>query len=213
MEKTKEILEALNWRYAVKQFDSAKSLGPEQIAFLKETLRLAPSSWGLQPWRFVFVARGELRKKLREKAMKQAQVEDCSQLIVLCRPEMIGQADVDKYVTMNANATGVPRESLEGLKKVISGFISGLTEERAAAWMEVQVHIALGFLLAACAEAGIDACPMEGFERDGFDELLGLREKGLRSVVVCAAGMRAASDKYAQRAKVRYSTGDVILSI
>ncbi len=213
MEKTKDILDAFHWRCAVKQFDASKGLSPEQVAFLKEVLRLSPSSFGLQPWRFVFVARGELRKKLREKAWNQAQIEDCSQLIVLCRPEGIGQGDVDKLVTATGAATGAPPESLEGMKKMISGFVSGLKEERAAAWMEDQVYIALGILLAACAQAGIDACPMGGFEGEGFDELLGLRDKGLRSVVLCAVGTRAGSDKYAKRAKVRYPTGDVILSV
>lgn len=213
MGKTKEIIDALNWRYAVKQFDASKNLSPEQVAFLKETLRLAPSSFGLQPWRFVFAAKGELRKKLRAKAWNQAQIEDCSQLIVLCRPEKIGQGDVDKFVTATAAAAGAPRESLAEMKKMLSDFISGLSEEQAAAWARDQVFIALGVLLAACAQAGIDACPMGGFEPEGFDELLGLKDRGLRSVVLCAAGTRADSDKYAKRAKVRYPASDVILSV
>lgn len=213
MAKMKEMLGALNWRYAVKRFDAAKSLSPEQVAFLKEALRLSPSSFGLQPWRFVFVAKGELRKKLRGKAWNQAQVEDCSQLIVLCRPEKIGQGDVDKFVATTADTIGVPRESLDGMKKMMSGFVLGLTAEQAAAWARDQVFIALGVLLAACAQAGIDACPMGGFESESFDELLGLKEQGLRSVVLCAVGTRAGSDKYAERAKVRYPAQDVVLSV
>ncbi|PCI33010.1 MAG: NAD(P)H-dependent oxidoreductase [Elusimicrobia bacterium] len=213
MAETHEILKALNWRYATKQFDTSKKLSDGQVSFLKETLRLSASSFGFQPWKFLFITDSELRKRLRTKAFNQTQVEEASHLIVLCRQEKLTSADVDKLISATSSATGAPEDSLAGFKNVLSGFVSGLSQEKAEVWCEKQVYIALGSLLTAAARAGIDACPMEGFERPGFDEVLGLEKKGLRSVVLCTVGIRSEGDKYATRAKVRYPLADVVETI
>ncbi len=213
MADTQEILKNLNWRYATKEFDANKKLSDDQVSFLKEVLRLSASSFGMQPWKFLFIRDAELRQKLRPKAWNQAQITDASDLIVLCRQESVTPADVDKLIDATASATGAPAEALSGFKDMLGGFISGLSKEKAETWSEKQVYIALGTLLTAAAEAGIDACPMEGFERPAFDEILGLEAKGLRSVVLCAVGHRAESDKYATRGKVRYPLADVVESI
>lgn len=210
MTDTKNILDNLNWRYATKQFVPGKKLSADQVSFLKQTLRLSPSSFGMQPWKFLFIEDPELRKKLRPKAWNQPQVEEASHLIVLCRKASIGQEDVDRLVEATAAATKTPPEALSGFKDMLSGFVGQLTREKADVWTEKQVYIALGNLLNACAQAGIDACPMEGFERDAFDEILGLKERGLRSAVLCTVGTRSPEDKYATRGKVRFPLKEVV---
>lgn len=210
MADTKEILKGLNWRYATKEFDTSKKLSDDQISFLKEVLRLSPSSFGMQPWKFLFIRDAELREKLHPKAWNQAQVKDASDLIVLCRKTNVGQEEVDKLVNATGEATGVAVEVLSGYKDMLSGFVSGLSDEARDVWTEKQIYIALGNLLSACAQVGIDACPMEGFEKAAFDEILGLEAKGLRSTVLVTVGTRLDTDKYATRGKVRFPLKDVV---
>jgi len=208
-----EVLEALNWRRAIKKFKPDAKLDAQELDYLKEALRLAPSSFGFQAWRFLFVEDPALRKALREKAWGQAQVEDASALVVLCREDELGAESVTRLVRATAERTNAPLKSLEGFESMLSGFVAKLSKEDAAAYMNEQVHIALGFLLFAAAQAGIDACPMGGFEKEGFDEILGLKEKGLRSAVLCALGRRAEDDAYAARPKVRFALDEVVETI
>lgn len=208
-----KILEQLQWRYATKQFDPEKKLSDDQVSLLRETLRLAPSSFGLQPWRFIFVSDPEVRAKLREKAWNQSQATDASHFVVLCRPTTIGEDKVDQFLESVAKARGVGLDTLEGYGSVVKGFMKKFTDNDKANWMEKQIYLALGSLLTVCAMAKIDACPMEGFEHDEVDSILDLPKQGLASVVLCALGFRQDSDKYAGLAKVRYAARDVIADI
>lgn len=208
-----EVLESLKRRYAVKQFDKTAKLSQEQLNNLKEVLRLSPSSFGLQPWKFILVNDKELRTQIRAHAWNQSQVEDASAFFVLCRPETIRGEDVERFMKQVVDVRGVERSSLDGYSSVINKFIERYSDEQKAAWMERQIYVALGTLLTACASSNIDACPMEGFEREGVDSVLALPEKGLRSVVLCAVGKRSAEDKYATTKKVRYDAEDVFLTL
>jgi len=204
------LLSALNWRYATKEFDADKPLAPGQLDLLLETLRLSASSFGLQPWKFVVVEDKAKRESLVEHSWGQRQVVDSPALIVLCRPTSFSEADIDRFIADTAASRSVSADSLDQYSGMMKGFLSQMSPEAIEGWIKNQIYLALGGLLTACAVEGIDSCPMEGFTADKYDEILGLTEKGLASVVLCPVGTRAASDKYADLAKVRYAIGDVV---
>ncbi len=208
-----ELLQALNWRYATKTFDATKKVPDDVFANILEAARLAPSSYGLELWKFVVVDSVELRAKVREVAWNQGQVTDASHLVVLCRQATATADDVEKFVKYTAEVRGMEVSMLDGYKQMMLGDVPNRTEENKAAWMGKQVYIALGFLMAAAAEAGVDTCPMEGFDPAKVDEILGLEARGLKSVVLCAVGYRSAEDKYGMAKKVRKPASEVIIHI
>ena len=213
MKMKTELITALNWRYATKQFDPKRKVSEEDFKEIAEALRLSPSSFGLQPWKFVVVENPAARAKLKEHAWGQSQVVEASHMIVLCARTDLDEKLISKYIDTIAKTRGVPRESMKSFEDMLLGFRKGLTSEAAVAWAKNQVYIALGVLLEACALKGIDACPMEGFDRQKFDEILGLKEKNLTSAVMCTIGYRLESDKYAAQKKVRFSSDEVLVRV
>lgn len=209
-ENLKELQKQLQWRYATKKFDPSKKLSEDDFQGLLEVLRLTPSSFGLQLWKFVVIRNPELRKQLMEKAHQQAQIVDASHLILLCRYTTFESSMVDGFVERVAQVRGQDVSSLQNYRDFLQSFAQNLPEP-AEPWMEKQVYIALGFLLEACAVAQIDACPMEGFDRDAWDQILGLPQRNLRAVVACPVGFRSEDDPYHSAPKVRYSQSAVIL--
>ncbi|MEN9206735.1 MAG: NAD(P)H-dependent oxidoreductase [Gloeomargarita sp. GMQP_bins_120] len=208
------VQQRLSWRYATKKFDPTRKIPPEIWAVLEESLRLAPSSFGLQPWRFVVVHNPDIRAQLVEYSWGQKQVVEASHLVVLALQKNLGPADVDRYLARIAQVQGVPLEKLQGLGQLIKNFLTHppypLNLEE---WAARQVYIALGQLMTVAAFLGIDTCPMEGFIPDKYDEILGLKETPYRSVVVCPLGYRAADDPQAQRPKVRYEKSEVFMYV
>jgi nitroreductase len=208
------ILSNLNWRYATKKFDAAKKIPDAQWKTLEQALILAPSSYGLQPWRFVVVANPAVRAKLREVAWNQPQITDASHLVVLCRNTKPSKADVEAYMQRIAEVRGVPRASLDGYFGMIAGSLETARPGfDASVWTSRQVYIALGFFLSTAAHMGIDACPMEGFDAGKFDEILGLAGTNFASTVVVTAGYRAADDASAAYKKVRMTPEQAITRV
>lgn len=207
-----DLIQQLNWRYATKAYDASKKLSDEQMKTLKEVLQLSPSSFGLQPYKFVHVKNPELRAKLREVSWGQAQVTDASDLFVFCRIDKFNEAYIDKFVELNAKTRGQEVASLEGFKGMLMSTLN-MTPEQFAHWADKQVYLALGNLLTSCAVLGIDASPMEGFDSAKYDEILDLPAKGLHTVVICAVGTRSPEDKYAEAKKVRFPQEDLFLTI
>lgn len=205
------LLAALKWRYAAKKFDPAKKIAPETWKRLEEALVLTPSSFGLQPWRFLVIDDPALRAKLRPHANDQPQVTDASHYVVFAIIKNMGIEHVDKWV---ARVGDVRRQSLESLQHyrehLKSGIVDGYRSLHVNTWASNQTFIALGTLLISAALLRIDACPMEGFDKRAYDEILGMGSRGLSSVVSCAVGYRLDDDKYAHAAKVRFETSDVI---
>lgn len=208
-----DLIQQLNWRYATKGYDPSKKLSDEQVALVKEVLQLSPSSFGLQPYKFVHVKNPELRAKLREVSWGQPQVTDASELFVLCRIDTIDTTYAEKFIEMTAKTQGGDVANYAGLKGMIMGFVEAQTPETFAPWAEKQIYLALGNLLTSCAVMGIDASPMEGFDKAKYDEILDLPAKGLHSTVICAVGMRSAEDKYAQAKKVRYPQEELFVTL
>lgn len=208
-----QIIDQLNWRYAVKEFDSSKKLNKEQLETILECLRLSPSSFGLQPWKFIVVENEEIRKQLIPASYGQPQVADASHLIVFARPTSFGEAQIDEFLQSTCDAREVSLESITEYGDMMKGFMSRMDEDAIAAWAKNQIYIALGNLLTCCAIEKIDACPMEGFDPSVYDEVLELNSKGLSSSVLCPIGFRKEGDKYANLAKVRYETSRIIETI
>jgi nitroreductase len=206
-----ELLTALNWRYATKSFDKEKKLDASQLDTLLESLRLSPSSFGLQGRGFVVVENPELRQQLLPYARNQAQVVDASHLIVLCRRTDVNTDFVQKYFEDMAQTRNMDISTLDGYKNMILGFLEGKSQEDLAIWLTKQTYIAQGFLLSACAMLGIDACPMEGFDPKKFDEILGLADHNLASCVIVPVGYRSAEDGYAHAPKIRFAKEDLIV--
>jgi nitroreductase len=204
-----ELLSALHWRYAVKRFDPDRTIGPEVWSAIEESLVLTPSSFGLQPWRFVVVTDAALKAQLPAVSWGQQQPKDCSHLVVIATLRSMDAQYVDRFLESVAQTRNVSIESLANYRKVILGFLAS-SSERIGDWATQQGYIALGQLMATAAYLGIDACPMEGIEPAKYDRLLGLEHGDYATRVACALGYRHAQDGYAGNAKVRFDHSEVI---
>ena len=208
------LVNQLRWRYATKQFDSTKKISAADWATLEESLVLTPSSFGLQPWRFIVVTDQETKEKLVPASWDQRQVADASHVVVFAIKKNVGPAEVDRYMNRIAQVRGVSTESLNGFREVLLGFLAQPAEQfDVNFWSTRQTYIALGNFMTSAALLGIDTCPMEGIVPGQYDEILGLDAQGYKTVVVAAAGYRAATDKYATLPKVRFTPEEVITHV
>jgi len=208
------LLTQLRWRYATKQFDPARKISPADWQTLEESLVLTPSSFGLQPWRFIVVTDPATKEKLVPASWDQRQVADASHVIVFAIKKNLGPVDVDRYLGRIADVRGVTRESLNGFREVLLDFLAQPAAQfDPQHWASRQAYIALGNLLTSAALLGIDTCPMEGIEPAKYDEILGLAGKGYQTVVAAAVGYRSAGDKYATLPKVRFALEEIITHV
>jgi len=208
-----DVVIQLRWRYATKKFDPQKKISKDDWAAIEEALILSPSSYGLQPWKFIVVQSAELRKQLTPLSWKQTQVEDCSHYVVFANKIGLDEKYITDFIDLNAKTRGVLPEKLEGYKKMMMGnLLGGDRKSQLSDWAARQCYIALGNLMTTVAVMGIDACPMEGIEPAGYDKVLGLEGTGYQTCVACAVGYRSADDAYARLAKVRFANEKVIIN-
>ena len=205
-----QLIDALQWRYATKSFDPAKKLSAELISSLIESLHLSPSSFGLQPWKFIVVENPGLREELRNHSWGQAQVTDASHFIVLAVKEKIDATDVQEWIECLAKTQSTALEKLAPLQGMIMQFVTAMSDDQLLQWSTRQVYIALGQLMTSAAVLGVDSCPMEGMSPEGYDRTLSLKNTGYRTVVACSLGYRSESDKYANAAKARFPLEQVV---
>lgn len=199
-----QLLSALMWRYATKSFDPNRKLTSDVWSALEETLVLSPSSFGLQPYRFLVIDDRATREKLLAQAWGQRQVVDASHFVVFAARTSVTAEEIDAFIELTAKTRSIPKEALNAYRDMMRGsLLNEGFKASAPHWAARQAYIALGNLMTAAAVLGVDACPMEGFDPAKFDELLGLKAQGLAAVVCCAVGYRSVDDKYAGLAKVR----------
>lgn len=198
-----DILERLRWRYATKKFDPEKKITEEQLQRLLEAINLTPTSMGMQALGVVVVEDKELRLQLREASNNQSQVTDASHYLVMVRPTQVTDKHVEDHASNIMNIRSQSRESVEGYIRSAKNFLTKYDIKEIEGWASKQVYIALGNLLTTCAVEEIDACPMEGFNNQKYDEILNLEALGWKSVVCVAVGYRLPEDKYATLPKVR----------
>lgn len=206
------ILQQLAWRYATKEFDPTKKISAELWTTLETAIIHSPSSYGLQPWKFVVVTDQAVKDQLPAAAWGQNQPKDCSHYVVIAARKTTDAEYVEKLVQATAATRSISPASLDGLRQAILGKTSGMKDGHLE-WNSRQCYIALGFLLETAALLEIDACPMEGIIRDRMDDVLGLTGSDYTATVACALGYRSAGDKYASAKKVRYSAADLIKRI
>lgn len=205
--------QALHWRYATKSFEPGRTIPAATWEALEQSLVLSPSSYGLQPWKFLLIRDPELRRQLRPHSWDQGQITDCAELVVFLGRRSIDQADLDRLIEATCHTRNLQADQVAFYAELMRRNLvehEQLPAEAIAEWVGRQVYIALGTFMTAAALLAIDTCPIEGFDPAAYDRLLGLEASPYRSWVVCAAGYRATDDKYAQLAKVRYPATELI---
>ena len=206
---TSDLIDHLNWRYATKVFDATKTIPAATWKTLEEALILTPSSFGVQPWKFIVVTDKAMREKLLPHSWGQTQVTQCSHYVIFATLRKIDEAYIDSVLARTAEVRGSTIESLDGFRKMLVGtLIQG--NYGTPEWAARQAYIALGNFMTSAALLGVDTCPMEGFVPAEYDKVLGLEARGLASIVCCAAGYRSETDKYASLPKMRFPADKMI---
>ena len=204
-----KIIEDLNWRYATKKFDATKKISDNELDIIKESLRLTPSSYGLQPLKFLIVNDKTIRQELVAASYGQMQVADASHLIVICAVTSIQDNDVDAYVENVIETRNADIERVNRYGSFMKKTFAELTEDEKLIWSSKQAYIVLGQLLHTCANLRIDATPMEGFITERYSEILNLSDKNLTPVLVCPIGYRHEDDSIQHENKVRKSIDEL----
>jgi nitroreductase len=205
------LLAALHWRYATKVFDSEQPIRAELWASLEQAMVLSPSSYGLQPWKFLVITDPAIKAELRPHSWNQSQITDCSHLVVFLVRRSIEAADAERLINATAQARGLPLEQLAPYRGMIEkDMIHGPRSQVIGQWCSNQVYIALGNLMTCAALVGADTCPIEGFAPGEYDRILKLGDTPYRSSVVCACGTRSSDDKHAKLAKVRVPLEELV---
>lgn len=209
----KTLEEAFAFRAAIKEYNKENLLTEEQLQALLENVRMAPSSYGLQPYKVIVVENKDVRAKLRAASYDQPQVTDASHFVVFASKMNESEKDVAEFVENIMVVRGVSREDLAGYEGMMNGAVSSMTEEGRKAWAAKQAYIGLGVLVTSAAIRGIDASPMEGFNPAAYDEILDLQKDGYTAAVVCALGFRAETESYSKMQKVRKSKDSFVQKI
>lgn len=204
----------LNWRYATKKMDPARVVPAAKVAAILEAIRLAPSSSGLQPFEVLAISNPDLRASLRPAAFDQAQLTDGSHLLVFAAWDNYTEARIDHVFAATAAARGGSNPAVDAYRDQLKASYLPRDPAQNHDHAARQAYIALGVALIAAAFEEVDATPMEGFDPAQFDEILGLKDKGLRSVVIMALGYRdSAGDWLNGLPKVRRPVAELITEI
>lgn len=199
------ILEHRTWRYATKKFDPSKKVSDQDLETLLEATRLSASSYGLQPYHIFVISDQETKEKLKPASWNQSQITDASHVIVFANTTDFGEELVDNFIENTSTTRNIPIENLKGYSDFMKSKLVSLPSESKDTWTAKQAYIAFGNLMQAAAELKIDTCPMEGFESDQYNEILGLTEKNLNAAVVLTIGYRSEEDQTQHLPKVRKS--------
>lgn len=208
-----EIIDRLEWRYAVKKFDGERILPEEDIDTLKNAFNLTATSYGLQPIKLVVLKNKEIQHQLQQYSFKQPQVAQASHVLVFCIETNIDEDYISNYFKRVKKVRGTSDEILDPFKKDLQTVFSSLDRKEIEIWARNQAYLAMGNLLTICAIKKIDSCPMEGFLPDGYSQVLGLDNLGLSPVLVLPVGYRAADDKFSEFKKVRRSMSKSVVHI
>jgi nitroreductase len=206
-------IENLNWRYATKKFDSTKKISSEDLEKLKEAIQLSASSYGLQPYKVLIIEDQDTRKKLLEASWGQSQITDASQVIVFANMTDFDESLVDDYISNVGITRNIDTDNLKGYADFMKSTLNPLPKEIKGTWTAKQTYIALGNLLSAAADFKIDVCPMEGFDSEKYNEILGLNAKNLNASVVATIGYRSKEDETQHYKKVRKSKSELFSTI
>jgi nitroreductase len=196
----KELISALEWRYATKRMNG-QAISEDKLNTILEAVRLAPSSLGFTPYSILVVSDKSTKEKLSPSCFNQPQIVESDVLLIFANWTDFNEQQVDDYIQSIATTRNIPVDSLAGFAGNIKGKIKNSSNEELQAWASKQTYIAMGFGLTAAAVEQVDSTPMEGFNPAGVDEVLGLKEKGLTSACILALGYRNPETDYLVSAK------------
>jgi len=198
-----------NWRYATKEFNSEKKITNSDLEIIKESIRLSPSSYGLQLFKVFIIESQILKDKLRKVSFNQSQISDASHLFVFCNYTKVLEKDIDLYIQNKSLIQQMPITKNEGYGVFLKKNLLKKETEETSIWTNNQVYIALANLMTTCASLKIDSCPIEGFEASKYNEILNINERNMNAAVVCAVGYRSKLDTSQHEKKVRKSSQDL----
>jgi nitroreductase/dihydropteridine reductase len=206
------LIEDLNWRHAVKAYDSTKKVAEEDLNKILEAARLAPTSSGLQPFRVIVVEDQQLKEKMVKGALNPEVMRDCSHVLVFAAWESYSNEKIDKVYDHHTDVRELPRGRFSSYTDQIKQIYAAQTPEEHFAHTARQTYIALGLAMAQAAELKIDSTPAEGFSNQVVDEILDLKELGLKSVTLLYLGYRdTQNDWLSQMKKVRIPMEEFII--
>lgn len=209
-----KFIENQNWRYSTKRFDASRKVSPEDLNILMEAIRLSSSSYGLQPYKVLVIESTDVREKLIAAAPgNQSQIMEASQLLVFANMIFPLDAEIDAYINNIVEIRNISLENISGYGDFMKRTIGNWPEEQRTNWSCRQAYLALGNLINAAAEHKIDVSPMEGFNADAFDEILGLKKQGLHAAVIAAIGYRHDEDATQHLKKVRKSQEELFIHL
>ena len=207
-----DLIESLNWRYATKKF-SNKKLSEDKLQKIVDAINLSASSVGIQPYRLLVIENQKIRKELGADSFNP-QITEASHLLVFAAYNSVKKDHIENYIKRIVKVREIPEESLVDFKRSLDNYLLERTDEQNFIWSAKQAYIALGTGLIAAANLQVDATPMEGFNSEKFDEILGLKEKGLKSVVLLALGYRdEENDIFSKLKKVRLPKEEFVTEI
>ena len=208
-----DIIKALEWRYATKNFDNQAIIPDETIELLKHAFNLTASSYGLQPVKLLIVSNKSTLNELVPLSMNQKQVGQASHLCVFCVETNIDETYIRAFFDRVKSINNTPDEILNPFRTSVIKSFKEKSDDAIFKWGAKQAYLAMGNMLTVCATQGIDACPMEGFDPLEYDRFFRLNEKGLRSVLTMPIGYRASDDMFAAMNKVRKPLEESIIEI
>ena len=208
-----DIIKDLEWRYAVKKFDSSKEIKASKLETIKKAFNLTATSYGLQPIKMVILKNKKLQEQLVQYSYGQQQVAQASHVLILCIEKKIDADYISGYFKKVKEIRGTSDSVLEPFKNALVSEFNKMDSKQIEHWATNQAYLAMGNLLTICAVEQLDACPMEGFIPDSYDELLNLGSKDLRSVLVLPIGYRAEDDMFSEFKKVRRDMENSIIYI
>lgn len=208
-----ELLDKLNWRYAAKAMNG-KKVAQEKVDRIIEAARLAPTSSGLQPFEIIVITNNDIKEKIRPVAWNQSVITDCSHLLVFAAWDTYTEERINKMFDLTNEIRGFKNEGWENYRQMLLESYPQKDAEENFNHAAKQAYIAFSQSVAAAAFEEVDSTPIEGFNPDAVDEILGLRDKGLRSAVLLPIGYRnEEKDWLVNLVKVRKSTEDLVTVI
>ena len=203
----KSILEALNWRYATDRFLD-QAISDENLHTILEAARLAPSSMNFQPWKYILIKSPELKQQIFEAGYNQQAIIEAPTLLALTIPNILNTDNVNHIIQAAAEARNAEVSTLEGYRKMLQGFIDKTEPDKFFDWSRRQAYISLGILLLTAAQLEIDAAPMEGFDPEKVNSILGLQNYS--TVTLIALGYRSPEDDHQTWPKVRFKMEEIL---
>lgn len=195
--------ENASWRYATKRFDATKQVSDQDLEYLKTAMNLTASSFGLQPYEILIIKDQATKEKLKHVSWDQSQIVDAPYVIVIANKSNFGKELIDQYIDNTISSRGGTKESLTGYADFMKSKMLSLSKEEKTTWSAKQAYLVLGNLMNAAADLKLDTCPMEGFEPEQYNTILGLTERNLNACVIAPIGYRHTEDDLQHAPKVR----------